>query len=719
MAIINPIHYVSNDALLHKWRFAGYPVPVNEVNFEMPRYGTPVQCIDYGTPTSEQTLKQIFAHAGMIAGTSTDTYYAGDGYEGVALWSASFTAANVNVTNNTVSFAGIGWGTADRARIAITGTPPGGLSVGTNYWIILNRNAQTVQFAPTDTGSAIDLTSTGGNFTITSNPAPLVSGQWNANVVARQRPQRRSLYNHECDLHNLEQHGKTTFVQTATNSFYFGQLDYLNRNCHQPANAQFYFHSLFYNPTGSPFTIWNCTDTASAQAVIRRHIDAVMTWVRQSIPVQNVYAIEITNETIFGGVTGGNYQRSASNVNISTDTIDMTSTGHYYANNTPVKLYPDAGGTLPGGLTANTRYFVVNTSTNSIQLSTSSSGSAINLTSQGTGTFRIYGLAGFGEGSNGGYSQFWNVYNGGIVPANRDWIIYAFEYARSQFPEYRYAINEAVSLGNTAGGKLNVQRNFVELLEYMASKGCRADVIAIQNHHSGGGSTGAPSFTRANIQSQLSEIAQYAIDEVMISEFDYYNFNNITQLTTADYLFRCREASNTIAFLIEAMASHPKVRTFCWWGLDNQQSWLNFQLASAGKSLGSGNVDVTNNTITFPSAADYTLLTNLAVRFSGTPPAPLATGTTYYVRDLSGFTFRLASTAGGTAIDLTSGGGSFNMIPASGRKVEAMDNKTAGNMLYGYTNGNAAPTSVGNWTKTAVYYKAMHAYHRVKPFAQK
>lgn len=48
--------------------------------------------------------------------------------------------------------------------------------------------------------------------------------------------------------------------------------------------------------------------------------------------------------------------------------------------------------------------------------------------------------------------------------------------------------------------------------------------------------------------------------------------------------------------------------------------------------------------------------TNTIVFFTGTVPAGLAEGTVYYVRDATADTFKVATTAGGVAIDLTTAG---------------------------------------------------------------
>ena len=73
--------------------------------------------------------------------------------------------------------------------------------------------------------------------------------------------------------------------------------------------------------------------------------------------------------------------------------------------------------------------------------------------------------------------------------------------------------------------------------------------------------------------------------------------------------------------------------------------------------------DAALNTITTAlDAAPNTAAVRLTT--TGTLPAPLATGTTYYVRDKSGNTRKLAATSGGAAIDLTDAGtGTHTIIP--------------------------------------------------------
>lgn len=62
----------------------------------------------------------------------------------------------------------------------------------------------------------------------------------------------------------------------------------------------------------------------------------------------------------------------------------------------------------------------------------------------------------------------------------------------------------------------------------------------------------------------------------------------------------------------------------------------------------------------------------LRLETTGTLPGGLAAATDYFVRDLSGATFKLAATPGGAAIDITSAGsGTHNLTTPTGEYVDA------------------------------------------------
>ena len=77
----------------------------------------------------------------------------------------------------------------------------------------------------------------------------------------------------------------------------------------------------------------------------------------------------------------------AANVNIGTEFITVA--GHGYSNGTAVKVVGFGG--VPAGLTAGTTYYIIGATANTFQLSATSGGSAINLTSTGSaGNMYVY-----------------------------------------------------------------------------------------------------------------------------------------------------------------------------------------------------------------------------------------------------------------------------------------------------------------------------------------
>jgi hypothetical protein len=81
---------------------------------------------------------------------------------------------------------------------------------------------------------------------------------------------------------------------------------------------------------------------------------------------------------------------ASSGVNTSTDVI--TATAHGLTTSDAVTITADAGGSVPGGLTAGVRYFVTSVSANTVTLHTASpatSGNKVDITSTGSGTLRL------------------------------------------------------------------------------------------------------------------------------------------------------------------------------------------------------------------------------------------------------------------------------------------------------------------------------------------
>jgi hypothetical protein len=88
----------------------------------------------------------------------------------------------------------------------------------------------------------------------------------------------------------------------------------------------------------------------------------------------------------YTGMSSSIINLTTANINTTTDSVDFT--GHGLKDGQLV-IFTNTGGSLPGGIDADTFYYVVNSSTNSFQISDSYGGSFITLTNQGSGAHTV------------------------------------------------------------------------------------------------------------------------------------------------------------------------------------------------------------------------------------------------------------------------------------------------------------------------------------------
>lgn len=125
----------------------------------------------------------------------------------------------------------------------------------------------------------------------------------------------------------------------------------------------------------------------------------------------------------------------------------------------------------------------------------------------------------------------------------------------------------------------------------------------------------------------------------------------------------------------------------------------------------SATVDATADTFTKTA---HGLLANEPVRFTGTLPAPLAAGTTYYVRDVTANTFKVSATVGGAAVDITAAGtvmvvpqpnwvGVFGMTDL----VPTLDNTLQEDSDYDSDGYKSQTKTASQWSLTATVKRAV------------
>lgn len=74
---------------------------------------------------------------------------------------------------------------------------------------------------------------------------------------------------------------------------------------------------------------------------------------------------------------------------VDTGTETITIASHGFVNNDIVYFYNSTPANLPGGLTEDTKYYIISATANTFQVSLTSGGSAVNITSGGTGTHTV------------------------------------------------------------------------------------------------------------------------------------------------------------------------------------------------------------------------------------------------------------------------------------------------------------------------------------------
>lgn len=119
-------------------------------------------------------------------------------------------------------------------------------------------------------------------------------------------------------------------------------------------------------------------------------------------------------------------------------------------------------------------------------------------------------------------------------------------------------------------------------------------------------------------------------------------------------------ASGGSRSLSSAVALAVPACTVAWVGLWDTSNTVFMAYSPNGGNPQEFQVDASANTILCP-AHGYSS-TQTVVFYGDTVPSPLVQGTVYYVRDVTTDTFKVAATSGGTAINLTTAGGSACLV---------------------------------------------------------
>lgn len=278
---------------------------------------------------------------GALPGTAVDITFSGNGLQAtdVVAMTIDFTNLKIPVVATTEGVAGV----SDTQTLSISGSPFGGtftLTIGgdTTSAIARNANAATVQ-------SALEALAGVGSGKVTCSGGPLP----NATITAVFDPSLGDVAQMTATptLHN----GTVSVAETITGGFAF-------------------------------------VITEETRSVGPNHWDDPGNWTPHGVP-QTGEAVELA-----GGAADllyGLAQRSTFTADTATDRLTLATGRKTFLDGQKVRVR-NSGGALPTGLTAGTDYYVINAGVvgdAKLQLSTTSGGSAVNITGAGSGTQTI------------------------------------------------------------------------------------------------------------------------------------------------------------------------------------------------------------------------------------------------------------------------------------------------------------------------------------------
>lgn len=283
----------------------------------------------------------------------------------ITLKNFTFSSSDINLGTDTFTIAAHGYNENQKVRFISTGTLPAPIVAGVDYYIT-NATTNTFQLANTSDGTIINITAGGsGTHRIYSNLNASVNNyiklsNTNSDPVLDGTYQIASIVNEYQFTIN------TTSAVTTTGTSGFSQFLYYD-NLQMVAGD---------DPKLKLLALSAKLDTDPGTQLAN-------------------YTVNISDKsgTIVSNSSGSTTTISLKNTNfvpadVNTGTDVITIASHGFTNGQPVTFVSST--TLPGGITANTEYFIANATLNTFQLSLSSSNViAIDLTTQGVGTHTI------------------------------------------------------------------------------------------------------------------------------------------------------------------------------------------------------------------------------------------------------------------------------------------------------------------------------------------
>lgn len=410
----------------------------------------------------------------------------------------------------------------------------------------------------------------------------------------------------------------------------------------------------------------------------------------ENIAVQEFYMRVVNNDVTFpvatmdditqaklNLVSGGHIEEAyrfeieSTDVNDATDTISVTNTT--LANDYPV-MFRAGSGTLPAGLSANTTYYIVGRTGTTIQVSATKGGSAVNLTSAGSGTFSMFKV-GWLSGSLTLTGTAWDDINVGTIK------VQISNNNGTSWSDLGTATRGAVLSGNAVLGY-----TYAWSLDWdtVATNG-GAYAIAGNNLALRTTVTDNTNLTENDTDHRVDVVPYISGITTVLSNAESLNPSVFARGSLGAYPVRSNEQITLSGYNFDGASTVVTLngarQTVAAGGNPNKQLMV---------TLGNWAITATNGTDTFTTPAAHNLQANSKVRFSaGTMPTGLTANQIYYVRGatLTATTFQVSATAGGASVDFTTNGTSVVLIPSSGEVIA----ETAGVESRNNSNNNSLP----------------------------
>jgi hypothetical protein len=360
-------------------------------------------------------------------------------------------------------------------------------------------------------------------------------------------------------------------------------------------------------------------------------------------------------------------------INTGTDTI--TSAAHGFVDGEMV--FGWTTGTMPGGLTAWVPYYTRDTTTDTFKLAATSGGAAIDITTAGTGTFKV--SIGFGllfEPSQNSLNTVERVSSDnchvaavGVVNCFSTRLKVSSIKAERSATEGIGTPNVVMAV-NLNGGTLSLG----EINVYTDATGGNAIITNVNDPGSGGGSvevlggiairsghTADYAFGYAlPLSPQYNRTVAQVLNRVLVNRLEQSLMDsgggtiNEIEITNDFGGFQATGSSDAYPNIMRTNAINFGEGSQGGFRSSNS-IYTGFPNWTQASQIYTFTVNTTTDvlTVAHPFAADQTLY----VKSTGTLPAPLVADTPYYARDVvSGVSMKLAASVGGPAIDITTAG---------------------------------------------------------------